>query len=169
MLIVIPLTAAALTQHLAARAGRTGQVAGAVQSATGAAMVPLMVATLVVVVASQAGAVSARAGELLVLLPVYAGFLVVMAVLGTAAARVSRLDVPAGRALVFSGATRNSLVVLPLALALPPPLALVPVVVVTQTLVELVGMAVYVRLVPLLLRPRGDRGPFRRRVRGAEE
>lgn len=56
------------------------------------------------------------------------------------------------RALVFSGATRNSLVVLPLALALPASLSLAPVVVVTQTLVELVGMIVFVRVVPRLVR-----------------
>jgi len=154
VLIVIPLTAAALTQRLAARAGRTGHVAGAVQSATGTAMVPLMMATLFVVVASQAGAVSRRVGELLVLVPLYAGFLFVMAVLGVAVARACRLDVVSGRALVFSGATRNSLVVLPLALALPASLSLAPVVVVTQTLVELIGMVIYVRLVPRLIRAR---------------
>ncbi|MDN5725138.1 MAG: hypothetical protein L0G99_04280 [Propionibacteriales bacterium] len=50
--------------------------------------------------------------------------------------------------MVFSGATRNSLVILPLALALPDSLSLVAVVVVTQTLVELVGMVTYVRLIP---------------------
>ena len=40
------------------------------------------------------------------------------------------------------------MVVLPLALALSDSLTLVAVVVVTQTLVELVGMVVYVRLIP---------------------
>jgi ACR3 family arsenite efflux pump ArsB len=54
--------------------------------------------------------------------------------------------------LIFSGATRNSLVVLPLALALPPALSLAAVVVVTQTLVELIGMIAYVRIVPRLAR-----------------
>ena len=44
----------------------------------------------------------------------------------------------AARAVIFSGATRNSLVVLPLALVLPDHLALAALV--TQTLVELVGM-----------------------------
>jgi len=52
---------------------------------------------------------------------------------------------------VFSGTTRNSLVVLPLALALPASMSLAPVVVVTQTLVELVGMVVLVRVVPRLV------------------
>ena len=51
----------------------------------------------------------------------------------------------------FSGATRDSLVVLPLAPALPDRFALAAVVVVTQTLVEVVGMVVYVRVVPRLL------------------
>jgi ACR3 family arsenite efflux pump ArsB len=77
----------------------------------------------------------------------YAGFLVVMAFVGLAVAKVFRLDTPAGRAIVFTGATRNSLVVLPLALALP----VNPVVVVTQTLVEVIGMVIYVRVVPRLL------------------
>ncbi len=51
---------------------------------------------------------------------------------------------------MFSAATRNSLVVLPLALALPAPLGIAPLAVVTQTLVELVAMVVLVRLVPML-------------------
>ncbi|MBD8729542.1 arsenic resistance protein, partial [Frigoribacterium sp. CFBP 13707] len=111
-------------------------------------MVPLMMATLFTVVASQAGAVGDSLGQLLVLVPIYAAFLVAMAALGIGAGRIFRLDVPATRALVFSGATRNSLVVLPLALALPASLSLAPVVVVTQTLVELIGMVIFVRLIP---------------------
>ena len=67
------------------------------------------------------------------------------------AARFWRLDAAAARALVFSGATRNSLVVLPLALALPASLQLAPLAVVTQTLVELLGMVILVRLVPRLV------------------
>ncbi|MFD5330131.1 hypothetical protein ACFWJO_40495, partial [Streptomyces sp. NPDC127092] len=59
--------------------------------------------------------------------------------------------VPGRRAIVFSGATRNSLVVLPLVLALPAAFDLAPLVVVTQTLVELIVMVVFVRLIPRLL------------------
>ncbi|SMH49462.1 Arsenite efflux pump ArsB, ACR3 family [Rathayibacter oskolensis] len=148
LLIVLPLAAAAATQALAARsvAGRR------VESAMQGLMVPLMVATLVTVVASQAGAVGGALPRLGVLVLLYSGFVVVMTVIGGVAGRVARLDVPGRRALLFSGVTRNSLVVLPLALALPPALALVPVVVVTQTLVELVAMVVLVRVVPRLVR-----------------
>lgn len=152
LLVLAPLALAVLVQVVAARGSTSGaRAARRWEGWAGAAMVPLMVATLAVVVASQAGAVGDRLPELLPVVPVYAGFLVVMAPLGLLVGRLARLDVAAGRALVFSGATRNSLVVLPLALALPAELALVPLVVVTQTLVELVGMLVYLRLVPRLL------------------
>jgi ACR3 family arsenite transporter len=75
-----------------------------------------------------------------------------MAAMGRVAVRVFRLEPPAGRALLFSGATRNSLVVLPLAPALPEDYAIAAVIVVTQTLVELVAMLLFARLVPRLIR-----------------
>jgi ACR3 family arsenite efflux pump ArsB len=84
---------------------------------------------------------------------VYAAFLVVMAVLGMVSARAFGLGTKEGRALLFTGATRNSLVVLPLALALPAAFDLTPAVVVTQTLVELAGLLIYVRVVPTWLLP----------------
>lgn len=74
-----------------------------------------------------------------------------MAFAGKVIARLFRLDTGAGRAIVFTGATRNSLGVLPLALALPDALAVAAVAVVTQTLVEVLGMVAYVRLIPSLL------------------
>ena len=83
---------------------------------------------------------------------VYAAFLVVMPLAGKAVAGLLRLDVPASRAVAFSGATRNSLVVLPLALALPTGYELAAAAVVAQTLVEMVGMVVYVRAIPRLVR-----------------
>ncbi|HCJ49001.1 MAG TPA: arsenic resistance protein, partial [Microbacterium sp.] len=77
-----------------------------------------MVLTLFVVVASQAALVLGNVAALAAVLPIYAGFLVVMALVGIAVARVAKLDVPSAWAVTLSGATRNSLVVLPLALAL---------------------------------------------------
>jgi ACR3 family arsenite transporter len=156
LLIVLPLAAAAAVQWLAGTAargtdGRARRATRAVEALLQTLMVPLMMTTLAVVVGSQVAAVGARAGELLVLVPIYLAFLILMVGLGIGLARLTRLDAPAGRALVFSGATRNSLVVLPLALALPDSLALAPLAVVTQTLVELVGMVLLVRLLPRLL------------------
>lgn len=147
ILIVLPLGLAWATQALAAR-HRAGEQ---ITTAMNAAIVPLMAATLFVVVASQMPKIRGEFGAVLSVVPLYAGFLVVMALLGLLVARLFRLDVPSSRALVFSGATRNSLVVLPLALALPDAYALTPVIVVTQTLVELIGMVIYVRVIPWLI------------------
>ncbi|CAM3434076.1 arsenic resistance protein [Occultella aeris] len=146
-LIVIPLAAAGLTQWWA----RHRQAGRVLEGTALGLMVPLMMLTLAVVVASQVAGIGSQLSTLLLVVPIYVAFLVVMVPLGILAARVARLDIPAARAVVFSGATRNSLVVLPLALALPEPLALAALVVVTQTLVELVGMVVYVRLIPRLM------------------
>ena len=146
-LVLLPLAAAAAVQALARRhrSGRT------VDTVTAGAMVPLMVATLAVVVGSQVATVGSEAATLVRVVPLYVAFVVVALVLGRVASRVARLDVPATRAVMFSTVTRNSLVVLPLALALPPELAIAPLAVVTQTLVELVAMVVLVRLVPRLV------------------
>ncbi|WP_176457050.1 MULTISPECIES: arsenic resistance protein [Nocardiaceae] len=146
LLIALPLTSAAATQWLARRT----RLGTRIMDAMAAAMVPIMMATLAVVVASQVDAVRSEASQLIAAVPIFVAFLVVMAVVGLATSRITRQDVPATRALIFSGATRNSLVVLPLALALPPALSLAAVVVVTQTLVELIGMIAYVRIVPRL-------------------
>lgn len=151
VLIVVPLAAAWLTQ---AAAGRWAW-ARTLDRVASAGMVPLMMATLAVVVASQAYDVGHHLGGLLAVVPVYVLFALVMVVAGLAAGRIAGLDGAGRRAVVFSGVTRNSLVVLPLVLAVPaalgPRFGLVPLVVVTQTLVELVVMVVLVRVVPHLV------------------
>ena len=110
-----------------------------------------MMLTLAVVVASQISRVGEQLWSLLLTVPVYVLFAAVMVPVGMLAGRVAGLDAPGRRAVVFSGVTRNSLVVLPLVLALPAAFALAPLVVVTQTLVELVIMIVLVRVVPRLV------------------
>lgn len=146
-LIVIPLALAWALQAWA-RHRPAGQH---VSDASTTTMVPLMAATLLTVVASQVPKLGGHLGDVGAVIPFSVIFLVVMAFAGRAVARLYRLDVPASRAVVFTGATRNSLVVLPLALALPDNLAIVPVVVVAQTLVEVLGMVAYVRVIPRLI------------------
>lgn len=148
VVIVIPLVAAAVTQLAAARspvARRWGRLAGG-------AMVPLMMLTLATVVASQIALVGSRAQALLPLVPVYVSFAALMTALGWAAGRLAGLRVRERRAVLFSGVTRNSLVVLPLALAAPDGTVLAPLAVLTQTLVELLVMLALVGLVPRLVR-----------------
>jgi arsenite transporter len=147
-LVVLPLGLAAVTQTAARRI----RIFAVIRSGMLAAMVPLMMLTLAVVVASQVSAVGASAASLIAVVPIFIVFAVIAAPLAALAARVAGMDVPDRRAVTFSGVTRNSLVVLPLALALPAPLALAPLVVVTQTLVELVVMVVMVAAVPRLIR-----------------
>ncbi|MHA6632047.1 arsenic resistance protein [Pseudonocardia sichuanensis] len=152
VLIVVPLAAAAVVQATARR-HRVGRV---VELVMAGAMVPLMMATLAVVVGSQIAAVGSQVLALARVIPLYVAFVVIAVAVGKVAGRVARLDMPATRAVMFSVTTRNSLVVLPLALALPTTLAMASLAVVTQTLVELVAMVVLVRVVPLLARVSHD-------------
>ncbi|AIT60644.1 arsenic resistance protein [Corynebacterium doosanense] len=147
-LILLPLGAAVLTQLL--RAHR-------IMAAADALMVPLMMLTLATVVASQIGGVGAQWGRVAAVVPVAAVFAVVMAAVGAVVSRAAGIDVPGRRAVTFSGATRNSLVVLPLALTLPAGYELAPLVVVTQTLTELLLMVAFVRVIPRLVGAKNSR------------
>lgn len=149
LLIALPLTLAWVTELWAERSS-----AGASwQETMGVLPVPMMGVTLFVVIASQLPRVQDSLGQIAVVVPVYVAFLFVMSVLGRLGADLFGMDVSEGRALVFTAVTRNSLVVLPLALALPSGYELAPAVVVTQTLVELCGMVVLTRVVPAWLLP----------------
>lgn len=147
--ILLPLAGAALTERGATRSLPVARWARAMAWVP----VPALAATLFLVVATQAPRVAGALEVIATLIPIYALYLIGAAVLGAVAARAFRLDVPSGRALVFSAGTRNSLVVLPLALTVPEAGAMVAAVVVTQTLVELAGELVYIRVIPRLLIP----------------
>jgi len=148
-IIALPLTLAWLTEVWADRSPR-GEYW---QETMGWFPVPMLGATLFVVIASQLPRVQDSIAQIAAVVPVYVAFLVVMPVLGRLAAGLFHMDVGDSRALVFTSVTRNSLVVLPLALALPEGYAVAPAVVVTQTLVELTGMVVLTRAVPAWLLP----------------
>lgn len=153
LMIALPLGLSALTQRAAGRGGRVAsRVAARLCGVATVLMVPLMMATLLLVVASQIATVLAHLPHLVRVVPVFVVFAAVMPVVGEAVGRAAGQDAGARLALAFSGTTRNSLVVLPLALALPGALALAPIVVVTQMLVELLVMVAYTRLLPRLIR-----------------
>lgn len=155
LLIVAPLVAAVLVQLGARRRAGAAQVAEALEGA----MVPLTVATLVVVLGSQVATVGARLPALLPLVPVYLAFTVLALGAGLVMARALRLDAASTRTVMLSSSTRNSLVVLPIALALPAHLGLAPLAVVAQTFVELLCLVVLVRLLPRLVPGPPDRVP----------
>jgi len=116
----------------------------------GLAWVPIpMLATVLFLIAASQGHLAAGQGGLLALLAVgFGAYLVAAAVMAKALAAGFRLPARHGRVLAFSLGSRNSFVVLPIALALPEPLQLAVVVVVFQSLVELFGMAVYLWWIP---------------------
>ena len=144
-LIVFPLLLAVFTQ-IWARRNPIGQSA---LNVTAWLPVPFMALTLIVIVASQIAKVYADFNIIIRVIPIYALFLMIMPALSKLITMLFRLDVGAGRALIFSSGTRNSLVVLPLALALPDEWATIAAaVIVTQTIVELIGELIYIRLIP---------------------
>lgn len=157
LLIVVPLSAAAVVQALARRY-RGGRF---IEKIMAGAMVPLMMVTLAVVIGSQIAAVGSQITALLRVMPLYIAFVVLAVAIGKLASRVAQLDVSATRAVMFSTATRNSLVVLPLALALPASMSMAPLAIVTQTLVELVAMLVLVRVAPFSRANHGRASPSR--------
>jgi ACR3 family arsenite transporter len=152
LIIALPLTLAWITEVWAERS-ETGKQW---QDTMGWLPAPMMGVTLFVVIASQFPRVESSIGQIAVVVPIYITFLIVMPLLGRLAASLLQMDVGESRALVFTSVTRNSLVILPLALALPSGYELVPAVVVTQTLVELAGMVALTRVVPTWLVPTSD-------------
>ena len=150
LLIVVPMVLAVLTAALVKRS----RVVRVWSDAWAWLPVPAMALVLWVVIASQITSVVRDIGLLLPVIPVYVGFLVLAPLLGMLASRLFALPAVTARAVTFSASTRNSLVVLPLALALPEDVrGLAATVVILQTLVELVGELIYIRLIPALVWP----------------
>ena len=150
LLIVLPMILAVLTTSLA----RRSSVVSAWSNAWAWLPVPAMALVLFVVIASQITSVVRDIGLLVPVIPVYVGFLVLAPLMGMLAARLFALSAATARAVTFSASTRNSLVVLPLALALPEDVrGLAATVVILQTLIELVGELIYIRLIPALVWP----------------
>ncbi|NIL15990.1 arsenic resistance protein [Pseudomonas sp. AN3A02] len=150
LLIVAPMILAVLTTSLSRRSG----LVSAWNDAWAWLPVPAMALVLMVVIGSQITAVVRDIGLLAPVIPVYIGFLLLAPLMGALASRLFKLPATTARAVTFSASTRNSLVVLPLALALPEDIrGLAAAAVITQTLVELVGELLYIRLMPLLIWP----------------
>jgi len=143
-LIALPLALAVLVQ-LWARRSSIGARASAL---LGVAPTPATALVLLVVTAAVVPQLSLAIGPALRVAPLYLVFALVAPLLGWSVSGLFRLDASAGRAIAFAAATRNSLVVLPLALAVPGAVPLLPAIIVTQTLIELVAQPLMIRLIP---------------------
>ena len=114
-----------------------------------AQMAPLPIyLRLFIVVAAVMPQLGQTLDRTLSVVPVYVAFSVLAPLIGWAVSRLAGLTPEAGRAVAFSAGTRNSLVVLPLALVVPGAIPLVPAIIVTQTLIELLAELVYIRGIP---------------------
>jgi arsenite transporter len=147
MVIVLPLFAAWLTERWAER----GEARRRIITGLGWLPIPLLAFVLFLIAASQVHTVTTALPLMGRIVAVFVIFLVAAALLGVALGRLFRLKAPAARTLIFSLGTRNSFVVLPLALALSQQWAIAVVVIVLQSLVELFGMVAYLRIVPRLV------------------
>ncbi len=146
LFIVIPLIAAVLVRTLASRQPRVDRV---VESAA-KLMDPVMALTLLVITASVIPVIAGSAGHLGTAALVFAVFAVVMAVAGWILTRATQMAADQSRAVILSGVTRNSLVMLPLVRAITGERS-GPAAVVTQTLMELIVLLILVRILPRLV------------------
>lgn len=145
-LIAAPLALAVLVQLWARRSARGARGAAAL----GLLPVPATALVLLIVIAAITPQLGQAADAARGVAPVYLAFAIVAPALGWGVGRLAGLDIGAVRALAFSTATRNSLVVLPLALAVPGAVPILPAIIVAQTLIELVAELIYVRVFPRL-------------------
>ncbi|MCS6841389.1 MAG: arsenic resistance protein [Roseiflexus sp.] len=148
-LIVLPLLAALATERWV----ESGSNRAFLIERLGWLPVPLLAIVVFIIAASQVYLVAGSVAWLSPLLLIFGAFLIVASAIARSMAALFRLPARQGRALAFSFGTRNSFVVLPLALALPPGFEVAVVVIVFQSLVELFGMAIYLWWVPQRLFP----------------
>lgn len=117
--------------------------------------VPLLAVVVFLIAGAQVGAVREALHLLPVVAPLFVVFLLLAAPLAWGLARLFRLPAGQGRTLAYSLGTRNSFVVLPFALTLPAGWQAAAVVIVLQSLVELIGMLAYLAWLPRLFGSRG--------------
>ncbi len=159
-LIVLPLALAWLTEWSGKRSERVAR--GIARS--GVLPVVLLAVTVLVIAASQIRQVLDNAHQLTLVTLIFVAYVALAAVIGRLTVWLFSLPPRVGRGVIFSTGTRNSFVVLPLALALPPEWNLAVAVIVIQAFVEMLGMLVFIGIVPAWLLPdaeSGDRTCFR--------
>lgn len=148
-LIVLPLLAALFTEKWV----ENREAREAILNTFGWLPVPLLALVVFSISAAQVNTVIDSLGILPSLFAIFIAFLLIAGFLSAILSKIFSLPTSQGRVLAFSLGSRNSFVVLPLALSLPSPFELTVVVVVFQSLVELFGMAIYIWWVPKKLHP----------------
>lgn len=148
-LIAIPFVLAYLTQVWAERDAFGARWWRSASSLTA----PFLALVILLIAASNGKDALAAADELAWSVLIFAAYLGLAALLARVLSARAKLDNPAARTLAFSFGTRNSFVVLPMALALPGGWELTASVIVVQSFVELTGMLGFLWFVPRRLMP----------------
>ena len=116
------------------------------------ARVPLIAVAVALVLWNQVPLHLEELEELYRVVPLFFSFLVLLAPLGLLAGILASLTIPEKRAIMIVGAGRGGVIMLPISLALDQDVwGLVPLVVITQLTLEVVGMMVYRTIVPELV------------------
>ncbi|WP_211229746.1 arsenic resistance protein [Olivibacter sitiensis] len=153
-LIAIPFLLSIVTQMASTSNSKTGK---ALMDFSGWLPVPFMAFTFFVVIASQISTLHNNPEPIFTVLPIYIAFALCAPLIGLLSARMFKVNFYSARAVAFSTSTRNSLVVLPLALSLPTPQnQLVAVVIVTQTIVEIFFELLYIKAIPMLIKRKNN-------------
>ena len=116
------------------------------------ARVPVIALAVTLVLWNQVPAHVEELEELYRVVPLFFSFLVLLAPLGLLAGILASLTIPEKRAIMIVGAGRGGVIMLPISLALDQDVwGLVPLVVITQLTLEVLGMMVYRTIVPELV------------------
>ena len=116
------------------------------------ARVPVIALAVTLVLWNQVPAHVEELEELYRVVPLFFSFLVLLAPLGLLAGILASLTIPEKRAIMIVGAGRGGVIMLPMSLALDQDVwGLVPLVVITQLTLEVIGMMVYRTIVPELV------------------
>lgn len=145
-LILVPFILATIVQYYAKR----NQIGSTVAQYLNLMPVPATALTLFVVIIAIVPQLENAAATALIVIPYYVIFAIIAPLLGWKITKLFHLPSCAGRSIAFSAGTRNALVILPLALAIPNAIPLLPAVIVTQTLIELVSELFYIHFIAKL-------------------
>mgnify|MGYP001378601678 CR=1 FL=1 len=147
-LIVIPFVLSIVTQMISKSNNKVGK---SILNFSGWLPVPFMALTFFVVITSQIGVLYDNPSPIISVVPIYIVFAIIAPFIGKISAKLFKVNIYGSRAISFSTGTRNSLVVLPLALSLPAPdNQLLAVVIVTQTIVEIFFELIYIKVISSL-------------------
>lgn len=145
-LMVIPFCLATLMQVRAVR-NHTGK-----KMIYGLNMlpVPATALTLFIIILAVLPQLKGNLSVVLSVIPFYLIFAIVAPLVGWFVGCFFHVSVAGSRAIAFSAGTRNALVILPLALAIPNAIPILPAIIVTQTLIELISELVYIYIIAKL-------------------